>query len=435
MKGKGKLIFLSLLVILVIVLVVVGIWCYYTFNSSRSDVADNQTRLEDYVSHDQQAIKRGEYVARTSDCAACHTEKYSGGYKFDTPFGQLFSSNITPDADTGIGNMTERDFFNAVRQGMGSHGPLYPGMPYTAYVKLSDRDMHDLWAYMSTVKPVHKDIDENGQLAFPFNIRMAMLGWDLLFFDNQPFKPSADHDIAWNRGKYLVDGPGHCSACHSPRNFMMAEKNSQYLQGGSLAPDITPNTHTGIGHWNDDQLIKYLKTGTNGIAVATGGMAEAVEFSTQYFSDDDLKAVATYLDSLKPSPHKAPDPLKMTAKAQQQGALSYEVDCAACHGVNGEGMGGLAPAFAHNPAILQPNAETLIQAVLKGARAPHTQQVQTAAGMPSFAWKLSDQQIANVLNFVRNNWGNSAPEISASDVAKKRADSNARAPLQNPHTE
>ena len=158
-----------------------------TFDTSRSAVADDTVPLAQFRSTDQAAIVRGEYVMRLGDCAACHKADFAGGYKIDTPFGSLLTSNITPDTQTGIGAMTERDFFNAVRQGIGSHGLLYPAMPYTAYTKLNDRDMHDLWSYLSTIAPVNKPIDENAGMHFPYNVRLAMAGWDLLFFDNTPF--------------------------------------------------------------------------------------------------------------------------------------------------------------------------------------------------------------------------------------------------------
>lgn len=405
-------------------------------DTTRSQVADNTTVLANLHSNDAAAIKRGEYVMRMSDCAACHQADFSGGYKISTPFGDLQTSNITSDKETGIGNMTERGFFNAVRQGRGEKGFLYPAMPYTAYAKLSDADMHDLWAYMSTIKPVNNKIDENGRMNFPYNIRLAMLGWNLLYFNNSGFKPDnlqsdtstqTTADTASlnliNRGKYIVDGPAHCSVCHTSRNALGGEVESAYLQGGNLgtwfAPDITPDIHSGIGSWSRTNIELYLKTGSEGKSVAAGPMAEAVEHSMQYFSDEDLHAVSAYLKSLPASNSPQAKPLVMDEAAKKQGALAFEVNCSSCHGVQGEGINGMVPAFAGNHSMLN-NPTNLITAVLVGTRAPHTAERQTAAGMPSFAWKMDDEQVANVLNYVRNSWGNQAGEITAKDVLELR---------------
>lgn len=408
-----------------------------TFDTSRSDVADDHVRLADFRSTDTAAITRGEYVMRLSDCAACHKGNFAGGYVIDTPFGSLTTSNITPDVDTGIGKMTERDFFNAVRQGIGSHGLLYPAMPYTAYSKLVDQDMHDLWAYISTIKPVKKEIDENSGMNFPYNIRLAMAGWDILFFDNAPFQADAAQPAEWNRGKYLTDGPAHCGTCHTPRNLLGGERNAYYLQGGRLgawyAPDITPNPHTGIGNWSTEQLAAYLKTGSDGIAVAAGPMAEAVEHSFQHYRMDDLRAIGAYLKSLNRSHGKAPAPMQTDSSRMQAAALTYEINCSACHGLQGEGINGMVTAFSGNSRMLTDDPTNLIHAMLMGARAPHTETLQTAAGMPSFAWKMNDQQIADILNYVRNSWGNGAGVVTAKEVAILRYELGARNKLATPH--
>lgn len=403
--------------------------------SSRSDVADDRTTLADFKSQDEAAIGRGEYVMRLSDCAACHNPGFNGGYKIDTPFGALETSNITPDRKTGIGNMTERDFFNAVRQGRGKHGFLYPAMPYTAYTQMSDRDMHDLWAYFSTVEPVEHEVDENAGMNFPYNIRLAMTGWNLLFFDNEGFKVDIRKDSAWNRGKYIVDGPAHCSVCHTDRNALGGEISSAYLQGGKLgswyAPDITPNPHAGIGGWDNDQIANYLKTGSNGTSVAAGPMSEAVEHSTQYFAPDDLQAIARYLRDLPASSAPAQQAFHMDGEREKNMADSYEVNCSACHGLRGEGISGMVPAFAGNRSM-QNDPTNMIHAMLTGTRAPHTEARQTAAGMPSFAWKMDDQQIADILNYVRNSWGNKASEVTEEKVAALRKETDTQEKLKTP---
>jgi mono/diheme cytochrome c family protein len=373
---------------------------------------------------------------RLGDCAACHKADFAGGYKIDTPFGSLLTSNITPDTQTGIGAMTERDFFNAVRQGIGSHGLLYPAMPYTAYTKLNDRDMHDLWSYLSTIAPVNKPIDENAGMHFPYNVRLAMAGWDLLFFDNTPFIADVTQGKDWNRGKYLTDGPAHCGTCHTPRNLLGGERSSAYLQGGRLgawyAPDITPNPLTGIGHWLVDTLTTYLKTGSDDVAVAAGPMAEAVEHSFQYYQVDDLDAIGSYLKSLPASPAQPGQAMATNAQRMKAAALTYEVNCSACHGLEGEGIKGMVTAFAGNRRMLTDDPTNLLHAMLMGARAPHTEARQTAAGMPSFAWKMNDQQVAEILNYVRNSWGNAAVEVHAEQVAALRGELGAHQKLVVP---
>ncbi|MCS4063775.1 cytochrome c [Pseudomonas putida] len=407
-----------------------------TFDTSRSAVADDTVPLAQFRSTDQAAIVRGEYVMRLGDCAACHKADFAGGYKIDTPFGSLLTSNITPDTQTGIGAMTERDFFNAVRQGIGSHGLLYPAMPYTAYTKLNDRDMHDLWSYLSTIAPVNKPIDENAGMHFPYNVRLAMAGWDMLFFDNTPFIADVTQGKDWNRGKYLTDGPAHCGTCHTPRNLLGGERSSAYLQGGRLgawyAPDITPNPLTGIGHWSVDTLTTYLKTGSDDIAVAAGPMAEAVEHSFQYYKVNDLDAIGSYLKSLPASPAQPGQPMTPNAQRMKAAALTYEVNCSACHGLEGEGIKGMVTAFAGNRRMLTDDPTNLLHAMLMGARAPHTEARQTAAGMPSFAWKMNDQQVAEILNYVRNSWGNAAVEVRPEQVAELRGELGAHQKLAVP---
>ncbi|OCX66448.1 alcohol dehydrogenase [Thioclava sp. SK-1] len=413
--------------VVVVAAVAVGGWVWTTVDTSRNAGADDQIALADFVSDDTDAIARGEYVMRSADCAACHTQgqgDFAGGYEIGTPFGTLVSSNITPDRDTGIGAMTERDFFDAVRQGQGSKGMLYPAMPYTAYAKLTDQDMHDLWAYMSTLDPVSNAIDENAGMGFPYNQRIAMLGWNMLFFDNSGFKGDAG---GADRGRYLVDAGGHCSSCHTPRNALGAEISDNYLQGarvdGWYAPEITSNPHQGLGQVSVDDIAAYLGTGTDGHAMASGPMADAVEHSLQYLRPDDLTAMAQYMKSVPGSGVTTPAPMDLTAT---RGALAYEVNCAACHGVSGEGMGLLVPAFADNHAVLSDDATNLARVMLLGARAAHTQAAPTGGGMPSFAWKMDDAQIADVLDYIRNSWGNAARPVDPALVTQMRSSLDAR---------
>lgn len=434
MSRKKRVLYIVITVVILIGLGAAGKWGQ-VHNRSRSSTADDSVKLAEFHSTDAGAIKRGEYVMRLADCAACHRTDFSGGYKIDTPFGTLLSSNITPDKSSGIGEMTERDFFNAVRQGQGSKGLLYPAMPYTAYVKMSDADLHDLWAYISTLPAAKQLVDENSGMLFPYNIRLVMSGWNMLFFDNRDFNGDIKQSSEWNRGKYIVDGPGHCSLCHTERNLLGGEISDSYLQGGSMdlwyAPDITPNLHAGIGHWQEGYIEDYLKTGSSGMSVAAGPMAESVEHSTQYFNDADLKAVAVYLRALPASDRVAGAGYSLSEGQKRQGQLTYEVNCSACHGMQGEGISGMVPAFAGNQGMLQ-NPTNMIHAMLRGTRAPHTAERQTAAAMPAFDWKMSDQQVADILNYMRNSWGNQAPEVQVGQVADMRKASGAGDKLKLP---
>ncbi|MDE1145884.1 MAG: cytochrome c [Azospirillaceae bacterium] len=413
---------------LLAIAVAAGGLLYRANDAARDRVADDRLKTADAAPPDAAAIQRGAYVAATADCAACHTapgsaQAFAGGYPLKTPFGVLISSNITPDRETGIGDWTERDFFRAVRHGQSPHGPLYAAMPYNAYVKLTDQDMHDLWAYMRSQAPVHNHIVSN-QLPFPFNIRLLNLGWNLLFFDNHPFQPKGEQSAEWNRGAYLVDGPGHCAACHTAKNPLGGD-SSAYLQGGPLqgwyAPEIANNPHVGLGAWTVPEIAQYLKTGSNGRAVASGPMAEAVENSTQHLTDADLVAIATYLRTVPGSNTQAPGPLAADDARMRRGAQVYAVNCSACHEGRGQGVADMVTGFAGNPAVQSANPDSLVQTLLKGGRGAVTEANPTGAGMPAFGWKLNDADAAAVLTFIRNSWGNAAAPVTADQVAATRA--------------
>jgi mono/diheme cytochrome c family protein len=432
--AKLKKVLSCLVAIGVIGAVGAGVWAYERLNTRRSASADNKVALADFKASDPKAVNRGEYVMRSADCMACHTvpgqAQFSGSYVFKTPFGTLLSSNITPDRKTGIGSMTERDFFDAVRHGQGSKGFLYPAMTYTAYAKISDQDMQDLWAYMSTVNPATNAVDENAGMNFPYNIRLAMAGWNMLFFDNSGFSNDQGQSAELNRGRYLVEGAGHCAACHSPRNALGAEIASNFLQGGNLgdwyAPDISGNPHRGLANVPTDQIVEYLKTGSNDQSVASGPMAEAVENSTQYLSTSDLHAIASYLQSVDKGAAPIHRPALPDQSVMAASALRYEVNCSACHGIKGEGIPSMIPAFAGNTAIMADDPTNLLRAMLVGARAVATHDKPTGAGMPSFEWKMDDQQIAETLTYIRNAWGNAGAPVKPQDVARMRGELKAR---------
>jgi len=398
-------------------------------DASADETADNQTLTsQPPTAADTAAVARGRYVAIAGDCVACHTapgskEAFAGGYSISTPFGGIYASNITPDKETGIGNWTERDFYRAVRHGKGKEGEhLYPAMPYNAYVKVSDQDMHDLWMYMRSVKPVRYRVPETN-LGFPYNIRLAMMGWNLLFFRNSGFENDPGKSADFNRGAYLVEGLEHCGACHTPKNLLGGD-TGDYLQGSNLsewhAPDLTSNRYVGIGSWSNAQIVDYLKLGSNHVAVASGPMAEAVTNSTQHLSDADLRAIATYLKAQPASATQLPPPQARDSAQMKTGENVYSANCSACHNSDGKGIPNLAASLANNPGLLADDASSIITTVLQGGRGAVTQGNPTSGAMPSFAWKLTDEQVAAVSTYIRNSWGNAATPVKADEVAGKR---------------
>ncbi len=374
----------------------------------------------------QQQIERGKYISVMGDCAACHTvpgkPTYAGGYKLQTPFGVIKASNITQDKESGIGKWTLEQFDKAVRHGIGRHGYLYPAMPYTAYAKMNDQNISDLWTYMQTIEPVKQKVVEN-ELPFPYNQRFLLAGWNLLFFRDQQFVPVPGTSAQVSRGDYLVNGPGHCAACHTAKNVLGGDV-AEALQGGSLqgwhAPDLTPNTHTGLGRWTTEDIVTYLKTGTGHHSVASGPMQEAVENSTQYLSNEDLTAIALYLQQLPKSPYQKPVAITANDPQMVRGQFVMEAQCSACHRSDGTGVRNMIPALKGNGLVNAPTPETLLQVVLNGVEGPVTDSNPTGAGMPGFAWKMSDDDIAAVLTYIRNSWGNSGRRLSAEDVGKAR---------------
>lgn len=386
-----------------------------------------------YAADESTLIKRGEYLATAGDCGACHTEEgkapFSGGHAIASPLGIIFSTNITPSKTAGIGDYSEAQFAAALRKGIrGDGSQLYPAMPYTAYARLTDEDVAALYAYfMHGVQPV--DIrPEATALPFPFNLRFSMAAWNWLFADNMVYQPDATQSQAWNRGAYLVQGLTHCSTCHTPRNFLMAEQQDKNLQGASLgtwyAPDITPATLQGKAHWTRKMLADYLATGhaANG-ATAGGPMLEAIDKSFSRMTPDDRNAIATYLLPAtqavsEPATAKTLTPVQGDDMPQSLAGLSegeqvYRDNCASCHNLSGQGLNGL-PALQHRPVLDKPTADNVAMAVLQGVWPENGQ------GMIGFADSLSDGQVAAVTNYVMQDIGHSQVTISAARVQALR---------------
>jgi mono/diheme cytochrome c family protein len=349
---------------------------------------------------------------------------FAGGRTVPTPFGNLVSPNITPDPETGIGSWTDDEFVNALTKGTGRNGMLlYPAMPYTYMTKMSRDDVLAIRAYLRTVPAVHNEVESN-QLSFPFNIRAGMAAWNAMFFHEGAFKPVEGKSDEWNRGAYLAEGPAHCGMCHTPKNFLGGDKTGNKLQGyalqGWFAPDITNDARRGLGGWSVDDIAEYLKTGHNRSSAATGLMSEMISLSTSHMTDEDVRAIATYLKDQRGAKAQSPD--KPDAAAMKTGEKIYADECSGCHTPNGRGTPGMFPSINGSPAVQQTDATTLMRVVLRGARSAGTDAAPTAPAMPAFGWLLSDSEVAAVLTYVRNTWGNAAPPVTAGDVAKARKD-------------
>jgi mono/diheme cytochrome c family protein len=401
-------------------------------------------------SNDTALIKRGEYLATAGDCMACHsTEKgkpFAGGLPLQVPMlGTIYSSNITPDPQTGIGNWTLEDFDRALRQGVSKDGHnLYPAMPYVSYAKLSDDDVRALFAFFRYgVAPVNQATRES-DIRWPLNMRWPLKLWNAAFLKRGPFEARSNQSVEWNRGAYLVQGLAHCSTCHTPRGFAMQEialdeTGSGFLSGSVLAGwegyNITSSVNSGIGGWNHQQLVQYLQTGhVPGLGGAAGPMGEAVEHSFSKMSDADIAAIATYVHTVpavedgSKQPRSAwgkpsTDVTRLRGVAMDSGTLDaarlYLGNCASCHQSNGKGtQDGYYPPLIHNTTVGASNPGNLMQVILHGVqrRTPGSD-----IGMPGFAVQLSDTQIAALTNYVTTQFGNpTATRVSEKDVAKLR---------------
>lgn len=397
-------------------------------------------------------IAHGEQVAIASDCQACHTAPgsktaYSGGYAIASPMGAIYATNITPSAQ-GIGQYSEAQFAKAIRQGIRADGAhLYPAMPYTSYHLMTDEDVHALYAYfMHGVKPVDQANTET-KLPFPFNMRFSMGMWNAVFGSTEGFKIDSSKSAEWNRGNYLVNGLAHCDTCHTPRNFMMAEKHDQPLAGAPLgswyAPNITSDPISGIGGWSDDELVSYLKTGRAiGKNQAAGGMAEAVEHSLQYLPDSDLRSIAVYLKQTAPirdpgettAAYQYGHPVSVEQEVRGQsvnnaynaldsGAKLFSGNCASCHQPDGSGSPNQAyPSLFHNTATGMIRPDNLVSAILFGVRRTTKDHdvLMPAFSSPTYVDQLTDQQIADISNYVLHNYGNPRVTVKAGDVAWMR---------------
>jgi mono/diheme cytochrome c family protein len=383
----------------------------------------------------------GEYLARAGDCVACHSvpggKAFAGGLKMGTPLGAIYSTNITPDRETGIGNYSLADFDRAVRLGIAKDGHrLYPAMPFPSYAKLTDADVKALYEFfMKQVPPVHQ-ANLKSEIPWPLNMRWPLAIWNALFTTGGSYADKSGHDAAWNRGAYLVQGLGHCGACHTVRGFAWQEKaldesGSEYLSGAELdawyAPSLRGDLRTGLGGWSKDDIVAFLKHGHNRFATAFGSMIDVVNNSTPYMSDDDLNAIADYLKSLPATSaqpafayNDATTAALRGGHAKEPGAAVFAGTCANCHGFDGKGFAPYMPPLAGNPVVLDENPSSLINLVLNGSNPLVVKGTPDSYRMPQFRVQYSDQEIADVVTFIRNGWGNQAPAVTAAQVAELR---------------
>ncbi|AOK32629.1 alcohol dehydrogenase [Burkholderia singularis] len=392
---------------------------------------------------DDALVARGAYLAKAGDCIACHTaprgKPFAGGLPMMTPMGAIYSTNITPDSQTGIGGYTEADFTRALREGVAKDGHnLYPAMPYTAYAKLRDDDVKALYAYfMRGVEPVQQ-ANRASDIPWPLNMRWPLKIWNAVFLDKTIYQDKPGKDAAWNRGAYLVQGLGHCGSCHTPRGVALQEKalderGPAFLSGALIdnwfASNLTGEFNTGLGRWSDAEVVQFLKTGANRHASAFGSMTDVVNHSTQWLTPDDLGAIARYLKTLPAAGGNGAPPYRYDAQATQAllahpasdaGAKVYAAYCMHCHGVDGNAFAPLLAPLAGNPNVLEANPASLINVTLNGTADLVIDGLPAAYPMPKFADVLTDQQVTDVLTFMRAGWNNGAPAVQAADVAKLR---------------
>jgi mono/diheme cytochrome c family protein len=381
-------------------------------------------------------VERGEYLARAADCMVCHTtqggKEYAGGLGFKLPFGTLYSTNITPDKDTGIGNYSDQDFLAAVHRGTRRDGArLYPAMPFTSYTYMTDADALAIKAYLFSLAPVHAAAPEN-TLTFPFNQRWAMNFWSALFNPDTRFEPDTSQSPAWNRGAYLAEALAHCGECHTPRNLAFALDNRRKFAGavtaGWRAFNISSDKSTGIGAWSDDDLVSYLSIGhATGHGTAAGPMGEAVDQSFSQLAPDDIRAVVAYLRSVPPIvstdlPATLAPPAPASHKegggsADARGKTVFEGACVSCHGWTGESSLSPFATLIGAWAVNDPDATNVAQIVISGTRR-HTP--DDAVSMPAFGNAYSDVEIAAVANYVTARFGSKGSSLTPQDVAELR---------------
>ncbi len=374
-----------------------------------------------------ETIAHGKALTEAGGCAVCHTadpeKPFAGGKRIQTPFGSLYSPNLTPDRDTGIGAWSDADFTRALRYGIAPDGSYYyPAFPYPYFTRMTKADTLAIRAYLATLAPI-RNRAKPPELRWPLNYRIVMRLWNYLFFQPGLFEPDQLKSTEWNRGGYLVTGLGHCGACHTPKNYFGADRRGLAFTGGKVggwfAPRLDGAERGGLKSWSAKDILEYLQSGRNGKSNADGPMAQVIVNSTAKMSDGDVRAIAVYLKSLPAGP---PEPA-VTAPPDDDmkvGLAIYARDCIACHEADGSGAPRIYPPLPGNALLLSADPSSTLRVVLDGAQTVTTPRAPNTGSMPAYAKQLSDQEIAAVTNYIRNSWGNAAPVVTAAQVAKAR---------------
>ena len=375
---------------------------------------------------DPEAITHGKALTIAGDCASCHTadpaKPFAAGKRIDTPFGAIYSPNLTPDRDTGIGAWSDEDFHRALRHGVAPDGSrYYPAFPYPNFTKLVRDDILAIRAYLATVAPV-RNVTPPPELRWPLNYRVVMRGWNWLFFKPGILQPDQQKGTAWNRGRYLVEGLGHCGACHTPKNIFGADRRGQAYGGARVADMFAPRLdgaeRSGLKSWSVDDIVEYLQSGRNGKSHAGGPMSEVVVNSTSQMSDVDVRAIAIYLKDLPagaPEPAASPPPPAQMANGEK----IYRGACVACHELDGSSAPRIYPPLPGNANLQSADPSSTLRIILDGAESVTTPRAPNKGSMPAYP-KLSDQDIADVTTYIRNSWGNAAPAVTAKEVGTAR---------------
>lgn len=376
-------------------------------------------------------IARGEYLTTVGDCSGCHTAqggiRFAGGRALPTPFGNITAPNITPDRETGLGDWSFEDFWQAMHAGKGRHGQLlYPAFPYTSYTKMHRGDVLAIFAYLQSLPSVHQPAVAPA-FKFPYSVRRSLVAWRALYFRGGEYKPDPAQSAQWNRGAYLVEGLGHCNECHAARGSLGGIASGQHLTGGEIpmqdwyAPDLSTQQNGGLQGWGEQDIVDLLKTGQSAKGAAFGPMADVVAGSTQHMTDQDLRAIATYLSAL-PSRAAPSRPSRLSAPKAvlALGEEIYAKQCADCHGKGGEGVAGVYPPLDGNSTVTEPSGINPTRMVLLGGFAPVTADNPRPYSMPPFAQQLSDSEVSAVVSYIRHAWTNHAAPVRPEQVARYR---------------
>jgi mono/diheme cytochrome c family protein len=386
------------------------------------------------VENISEQIARGRYLASAGNCMACHTtrggKEYAGGRAIGTPFGNIYSSNITPDKETGIGTWTSDDLWRALHNGKSKDGSfLYPAFPYPSYTKTTRADSDAMFAYFKTLAPVTQKNKEH-DLRFPYNQRVLLAFWRALYFSPGEYQAQPNQSAEWNRGAYLVQGLGHCSACHTSRNSLGGTLAKADLAGGMIpmlnwyASSLTSDAETGLGDWDVKDIADLLQTGVSQRGAVFGPMAEVVSASLQHLSPGDIRSMAIYLQSIpKSDPVVKSESVRVYEDADavlKRGAKLYEQHCVECHKADGKGAPPAYPPLADNRSLAARSAVNPIRIVLNGGYAPSTAGNPRPYGMPPFSATLTDEEVAAVVSYIRTTWGNNGTLVSPIDVVRFR---------------